>query len=80
MKRRPWYQLTDKIQDAQFVWTQIKNPTIFQSQKKGDPLNPSEKNINTEGKQAKGKVALKHFNLFNEEENEKWQSYWLKNM
>jgi hypothetical protein len=36
MKRRPWFQLTDKIQDAQFVWTQIKNPTIFQAQKKGD--------------------------------------------
>jgi len=36
MKRRPWFQLTDKIQDAQFIWTQIKNPSIFQWQKKGD--------------------------------------------
>lgn len=38
MKRRPWYQLTDKIQDAQFIWTQIKNPTIFQGQKKSEQL------------------------------------------
>lgn len=38
MKRRPWFQLTDKIQDAQFIWTQIKNPTIFQGQKKGDSV------------------------------------------
>lgn len=37
MKRRPWFQLTDKIQDAQIVWTQIKVPSMFQLQKKGDP-------------------------------------------
>lgn len=38
MKRRPWFQLTDKHQDANFIWTQIKVPSIFQSQKKGEPL------------------------------------------
>jgi hypothetical protein len=38
IKRRPWFQLTDKVQEAQLVWTQIKVPTVFQLQKKGDPL------------------------------------------
>ena len=34
MKRRPWFQLTEKAQDAQFVWTQIKIPSIFANQPK----------------------------------------------
>lgn len=34
MKRRPWFQLTEKAQDAQFVWTQIKIPSIFANQSK----------------------------------------------
>ena len=34
MKRRPWFQLTEKAQDAQFVWTQIKIPSIFTNQPK----------------------------------------------
>lgn len=38
MRRRPWFQLTDKIHDAHFVWTQIKVSSIFQSQKKGESL------------------------------------------
>lgn len=38
MNRRPWFQLTDKIQDAHLVWTQIKVPSMFQIQKKGEPL------------------------------------------
>lgn len=35
MKRRPWFVLTDKVMDANFIWTQIKLPSIFQTQKKG---------------------------------------------
>lgn len=36
MARRPWFQLTDKIQDSQFIWTQIKISHIFTSQPKKD--------------------------------------------
>jgi hypothetical protein len=36
MKRRPWFQLTDKMQDAQFVWTQIKVSSIFAGQIRGE--------------------------------------------
>lgn len=36
MARRPWFQLTDKIQDAQFIWTQIKVSSIFSGQTKKD--------------------------------------------
>jgi hypothetical protein len=38
MKRRPWFQLTDKQQDAQFVWTQIKVATIYTTQRKGEKV------------------------------------------
>lgn len=38
VRRRPWFVLTDKVQDAQFVWTQIKVPAIFTQQKKGEPV------------------------------------------
>lgn len=77
MKRRPWFQLTDKIQDAHFVWTQIKNPTIFQTQKKGDALLPLPASENS---QLKNKPDCKEFKLFNTLENEKWTSYWSKHM
>lgn len=36
MKRRPWFQLTDKQQDAHFVWTQIKVAFIYPTQKKAE--------------------------------------------
>ena len=32
MLRRPWWALTDKIQEASFVWTQIKIGSIFEQQ------------------------------------------------
>jgi len=34
IKRRPWYQITEKYQDAHFVWTQIKIQHYFTLQKK----------------------------------------------
>jgi hypothetical protein len=64
MKRRPWFQLTDKAQDAQFVWTQIKLPAVLQSQRKGDPcifFEQADSKKKEIGKAQKGK----HFNLFN---------------
>jgi tubulin polyglutamylase TTLL1 len=36
IKRRPWYQITDKYQEANFVWTQIKVPAYFNLQKKSE--------------------------------------------
>jgi hypothetical protein len=33
LRRRNWLQLTDKIESAQIVWTQIKVSGIFQGQK-----------------------------------------------
>ena len=36
MARRPWFQITDKMQDAQFIWTQIKNMHILSAQPKKD--------------------------------------------
>jgi hypothetical protein len=38
MKRRPWYALTDKAQDANFVWTQIKVSSYFSLQTKRQRL------------------------------------------
>lgn len=34
--RRPWYQITDKIEEAQVIWTQIKVSSIFWSQLKAN--------------------------------------------
>jgi ligand-binding sensor domain-containing protein len=67
MKRRPWYQLTDKIQDAQFIWTQIKNSTIYQAQKKGDSLitQTIEKINDNDINLTKKTAGLKYFSLFN---------------
>ncbi len=39
MARRPWFQITDKMQDAQFIWTQIKNMHILSAQPKKDSNN-----------------------------------------
>lgn len=39
MKRRPWFILTDKLQDAQFVWTQIKTPAYYNLQKNGEHIS-----------------------------------------
>ena len=33
MRRRPWFAITDKIQDANFVWTQLKEDSIFKKQR-----------------------------------------------
>ena len=38
MKRRTWWSITDKIQEASFIWTQIKVGHIFTNQKKGERL------------------------------------------
>lgn len=38
IRRRPWWTLTSDIKEANFVWTQIKNPNCFLLQKKGDRL------------------------------------------
>ena len=38
MKRRPWFTLVDKPQEASFVWTQIKNSCFFTSQKKKEEM------------------------------------------
>lgn len=32
LKKRFWFEETTKIKDAHFIWTQIKNENIFQSQ------------------------------------------------
>lgn len=38
IRRRSWMQLTDKIENAQIVWTQIKVSSIFQGQKSSQPI------------------------------------------
>lgn len=35
MRRRTWWTLTERLDDCQFAWTQIKIPEIFKNQKKG---------------------------------------------
>ena len=35
IRRRPWWGLTDKSQEASFIWTQIKVGPLFGGQKKG---------------------------------------------
>lgn len=32
INRRGWYQLVDKIEEANFAWTQIKNTSFFAKQ------------------------------------------------
>ena len=34
IRRRYWWQITDKIEEAHFVWTQLKISECFKSQKK----------------------------------------------
>jgi hypothetical protein len=72
MRRRPWFQLTDKPQDANFVWTQIKMPSVFSAQKKNEPPPALE--------QATNKSEGQGFLLFNTHENAKWREYWGRNM
>ena len=40
MRRRPWFALTDKVAEANLVWTQIKVPGYFTTQTKGQRLPP----------------------------------------
>ena len=40
LKRRPWTVLVDKVQEAHFVWTQLKVNTFFGMQKVGSPPLP----------------------------------------
>lgn len=74
MKRRPWFQLTDKMQDAHFVWTQIKNATVFQGQRKAEAMSMSivcnnDKGSLSEDNLAKKTPSSKGFSLFNAHEN-----------
>ena len=69
MKRRPWFQLTDKAQDAQFVWTQIKVPSVFAAQGKVErkmaDLSASSKTL--EGKNRKQEdLYTKQYLILNE--------------
>ncbi len=38
IKRRIWFAITDKIEEANFVWTQLKNLNYFKRQEKGKEL------------------------------------------
>lgn len=38
LRRRNWLQLTDRVESAQIVWTQIKISNIFQGQKASPPI------------------------------------------
>lgn len=84
MKRRPWFQLTDKMQDAHFVWTQIKNASVFQGQRKAEEMDMQiefnhDKGV-SENSLAKKTPSSKGFALLNPLENQKWSAYWSKNM
>ena len=69
MRRRPWWVLTDKVQDASLVWTQIKVGGIFNGQKKGERL-PS---INEEESPTLPKQKTASANpLLNSGEKAKW--------
>lgn len=70
MKRRPWFQLTDKMQDAHFVWTQIKNASVFQGQRKAEETIISkasncERGPASESNLFKKESSSKGFPLFN---------------
>jgi hypothetical protein len=70
MKRRPWFQLTDKMQDAHFVWTQIKNASVFQGQRKAEAMATSIVSNNDKGSASEGNLVKKTssnkgFPLFN---------------
>ena len=32
LSRRPWFAITDKVDEANFVWTQTKNLNFFKKQ------------------------------------------------
>lgn len=79
MKRRPWFALTDKQAEAQFVWTQIKVSSIFTTQRKGEPTRviTEEERKRLAGKTKKGEKA---YSILNESEKERWEHYWLKHV
>lgn len=69
MKRRPWFQMTDKAQDAQFVWTQIKVPSIFAVQvKREKKMADLSASLNAlEGKKRKEEdLYRKQYSILNE--------------
>jgi hypothetical protein len=82
MKRRTWFQLTDKVQEAQFAWTQIKVPSIFASQPKGekDKRYSEEELLSLRHSSQDINCSKKVYSLFNEIEQESWNEYWTKNM
>ena len=46
VKRRIWFAITDRVEEANFVWTQLKNLPYFELQKKKNPqleTKPSDK-------------------------------------
>ena len=43
ISRRYWFAVTDRLEDANFVWTQLKQIKYFNTQKPTDKNDQSEK-------------------------------------
>lgn len=72
MRRRPWFQITEKPQDSHFVWTQIKITSIFTLQKKVEVCQSMAIHLSLPVDQPQS--------IFNASEQHKWKDYWSKNM
>lgn len=76
-KRRKWWSFTQKIDDANFIWTQIKNNYIFaiQPNKQSTYIEISEEiQINR-----KNEAYKQHSALINDEDYALWSTYFSKN-
>ena len=67
IKRRRWWVLTERIDDASLVWTQLKLPFLFKNQRKGLKL-PS---LNEDSPNNSGTTESLNL-LFNSIELAKW--------
>ena len=79
MRRRPWWTVTDKAQDACFVWTQIKVAQLFGIQRKGERLPQLGEEDTAQPVLKETKKPIKNV-LLNVQEDGRWEKYWRVNM
>lgn len=75
-RREFWWSFTDKIDDANFVWTQIKSAIYHNTQKKIAPAPLSIKRCEPLAK--KNQFYKKNGKILNEADLDTWSDYFHK--
>ena len=75
-RREAWWSVTDRIDEANFVWTQLKVNQIFNIQDNGEEKTDKKIEINEKRKNLPNyRLNIK---IMNENATEKWLNYYEK--